>query len=92
MALLKQKTTSHGVVAEYHKVANINISWHSRTCFVDVFSYLNQDVRQQEKSPLMTKYYEFSEVAFDFDVELNIVNQIYERLKQLPEWGGAIDV
>lgn len=92
MALLKPKTTSHGVVAEYHKIANINISWHHRTCFVDLYSYLNQDVREQEKSPLMTKYYEYTGVAFDFDVELNIVNQIYEKLKQLPEWDGAADV
>lgn len=92
MALLKQKLTNHGVIAEYHKVINVNISWHNRTCFVDVYGYLNQEIREQQKSPLITKYYEFTDTSFDFSVDNNIVNQVYEKLKQLPEWEGAVDV
>jgi hypothetical protein len=91
MALCKPVLTNFGVTVEYHKVTNINISWHNRTCFVDVASYINQDLREQEKSPILSRYYEFIDTAFLFDVEANIVEQVYEKLKQLPEWYNATD-
>jgi hypothetical protein len=91
MALAKTKSTNFGVDTTYHKLGTINISWHFRTCFVDVFSYLNQDTREQEKSPLSTSYHEFTEDNFTFDITGNISEQVYEKLKRLPEWQDATD-
>lgn len=91
MALSKTKSTNYGVSVTYHKIGTINISWHFKTCFVDIFSYLTQDAREQEKSPLSTMYYEFTEDNFTFALSNNISEQIYEKLKQLPEWQDATD-
>lgn len=91
MALAKVKQTQYGVDTTYHKLGTINISWHYQACFVDVFSYLSQDVREQEKLPLATTYYEFNGADFTFTLEDNISEQIYTKLKTLPEWIDATD-
>ena len=91
MALAKTINTRTGVDATYHKVTTITISWHTRECYADVYSYVSQELREQEKAPLTTRNYDFSGSEFVFDVELNISEQIYNKLKTLEEWTDATD-
>jgi hypothetical protein len=91
MALAKTVSTKFGVNATYHKLSTITISWHTRDCYVEVYSYVSQDIREQEKSPIYTRSYDFSGDSFTFDVELNISEQLYNKLKGLEEWADATD-
>jgi hypothetical protein len=91
MALAKTILTKFGVNTTYHKLTTITISWHTRECYADVYSYISQELREQEKSPLSTRHYEFSGDGFTFDVNLNISEQIYNKLKEMEEWTDATD-
>lgn len=91
MALEKIRNTPFGVEVSYHKVATINISWHTRECSVYVYSYLSKEIRELEKAPLTTYYYDFVGNSFTFDVEQNISEQVYNKLKEMEEWEGATD-
>ena len=91
MALSKTMTTPYGVNATYHKINNITISWHSRTCFVDFYSYLNLEARESNKYPLASAYFQFIEDDFTFDVDSNITEQVYTKIKLLQEWQDATD-
>lgn len=91
MALEKVIPTRVGVNATYHKVTSITISWHTKDCYVDVYSYVSQELREQQKSPLATRNYDFSGGEFTFDVNLGISEQIYNKLKGMEEWADATD-
>lgn len=91
MALEKSIQTNYGVNAAYHKINTITISWHNRACFVDFFSYLDRQAREDNRNPLSSAYYEFTEDDFTFDVESNISQQIYDKLKLRKEWQDATD-
>lgn len=91
MALSKIIPTPYGVDATYHKINNIAISWHNKTCFVDFYSYLNLEARENDKYPLSSMYYEFINTDFTFQVEDNITERVYEKIKLLPEWQDATD-
>jgi hypothetical protein len=94
MALQKTIETNSGVEAQYHMVALTNVDWYAHRAHVEVLSFANQTTRQDGKAPLANRVYDWNDDngTFDFDVELNIVEQTYTKLKTLPEWDGSIDV
>lgn len=91
MALSKNIETSFGVTASYHKIADINISWHKKECGVTIECYLNEQSRLDNKSPLTSFFYYYNEVSFDIDVEGNLTEQLYNKIKQESEFIDATD-
>jgi len=81
MALLKETETPYGITASYHKIAETHINWKEKTASVLVYSYLNQETRQQEKQPLLTRTYYFDSPIFPFTFDCNVLTTAYTALK-----------
>jgi hypothetical protein len=91
MALEKQITTQHGVVANYWKVDHIEIQYDQKTVFVKVNPYLNKSARDNDKRAL-DEVYE-SRPSFDNVIASeNIRENIYTELKKEDFFSGATDV
>ena len=91
MALCKNVTTKYDVVANYHKITQIDISWHFKTCNVILSSYKDKEARDKGAVNLNDMYFSYNEDSFDFNVDANLPEQVYIKLKQLPEWQYATD-
>jgi hypothetical protein len=91
MALNKQVTTKYNVIAEYHKITEINISWHFKTCSVVLSSYKDKQSRDINAVFLDNSYFDFNDTAFDFDVEANLTEQLYNKIKQESKFIDATD-
>lgn len=91
MALSKDITTRHEVTASYHKIIEITISWHYKTCNVSIVSYKDKTARDNGALYLETKSYYYGEDNFDFNPELNITEQLYTKIKLESEFINATD-
>lgn len=97
MALCKQLTTEFGITANYHKISLININWHIKECEVQLDSYVSKEAREQGASPIITRRFFYLssrpniEDNFDFDMEQNIVAQLYAKIKLESDFTNATD-
>ena len=81
MALYKETETPYGVTASYHKIAETHINWKEKTASVLVYSYLNQETREQEKQPLLIRTYYFDPPIFPYTFDCNVLATAYQALK-----------
>jgi len=81
MALLKETETPYGVTANYHKIVETHINWKEKIASVLIYSYLNQETRQQEKQPLLIRTYYFDPPIFPFTYDCNVLAIAYQALK-----------
>ncbi|WP_353861288.1 hypothetical protein [Azospirillum formosense] len=93
MALHKEINTEFGVPAAYHRVASVQIYYLDRCCDVYLSGYLSAEARGEAKSPMLS-----SQTRLSFDA-LGLRGDgeptraaIYDALKSMPEFAGAIDV
>jgi len=91
MALCKDLETNYGVTASYHKIIDLNISWHKKECSVTISSFLSEQARLDNKSALRTAYFDYNEDKFNFNVEHNITEQLYSKIKQESDFINATD-
>jgi len=81
MALKKEILTSYGVSVEYHKIVKTDVNWKEKTACIEIWSYLSQDVRLQEKQPLLRNTYYFDPSIFPFTFDCNVLATAYQALK-----------
>jgi hypothetical protein len=91
MALCKKIQTKYLVEGEYHKIVEVTISWHYKVCDVQIASYKDKEARDNGGAFLDIKSYNYQEDAFDFDVEGNLTEQLYSKIKQESEFIDATD-
>lgn len=91
MALCKDIKTRYEVIASYHKIMEITISWHYKTCNVTIVCYKDKTARDNGALYLETKSYYYGEDNFDFIPEQNITEQLYSKIKQESDFIDAID-
>lgn len=92
MALQKTIATTYGVNATYHKIALTNINWHNHQAHIEIISFADQQARNEGKAPLVVNALDFDADTFDFEPTDNIVEEVYNKMKETPEFNGAIDV
>ena len=91
MALKKDITQDDGVVTSYHRIAFVQITTNRQNS-ITVFSYVNNDVREQEKEESMAQPY-CKSVTYETDYDANMtIETAYEYLKSLPEFKEAKNV
>ena len=91
MALCKNLTTEFGVGISYHNISLIRIDWQHKTCQFQLDSYFSQEAKEQGKLPILSSNYFYTEDAFTFTMEENIVNQMYLKLKSEEDFIDATD-
>lgn len=87
MALYKSITDEKGVITTYHRVANATLRNSELSCILD--SYVSQDYRELEK-PADSHYYSFS-ITVEEEESMGIRQICYKKIKEMPEWEGAVD-
>ena len=91
MALKKDITQDDGVVTSYHRIAFIQITTNRQNS-ITVFSYVNDDVRKQEKEEIMAQPY-CKSVTYETDYDANMtIETAYDYLKTLEAFKGAEDI
>lgn len=91
MALYKEVKQDDGVVTKYHRILFIQTTVNRQNS-ISVFSYVDEDAREGEKTSAITRPYLKSityETTYD---ESMTVEKAYEYLKTLPQFEGAADV
>lgn len=94
MALQKDLVLATGVVANYHKVSNPEIKTSNGAANVNVKVFLNNQARIANKVECFNKTYKIPAGTF---TSINLATTdprdlVYNYLKTLPEYAGAIDV
>lgn len=91
MALYKEIKQSDGVTTKYHRILYLTITTNRQNS-IAVFSYVDDESRESEKTDTMAQPYRKSityETAYD---ETMTVETAYEYLKTLPQFEGAEDI
>lgn len=91
MALYKEIKQSDGVTTKYHRILYLTITTNRQNS-IAVFSYVDDESRESEKTDTMSQPYRKSityETAYD---ETMTVETAYEYLKTLPQFEGAEDI
>ncbi len=97
MALQLNKEMSTGVTGDYWKVTKVILEGEDE-CLVTVKLFKDSAARLASKLPLETLEYSFKDSENPcLIVEMDEANQnpfflVYEKLKTLPEFAGALDV
>ena len=91
MALQKQIKQADGVTTTYHRIMSVTVTTNRQNS-IAVFSYVDNDSRDDEKGDVMTQPYIKAvtyETAYNPDMT---VSAAYDYLKTLPQFEGAVDV
>ena len=90
MALLKSIETESGAIATYHRIKNLDIRHKSSVCVV-LACFVNEAAKDAGKMPLshITLYFG-PELALETVSEI-AYQAVYNAIKALPEFEGAID-
>lgn len=94
MALQLNEEQASGVTGDYWKVARIDIRG-DEYCTVILELYKDLTARNEGKSPIASKEYRLEDVVSNSEytsVGDTPAKLIYEHLKTLPEFLGALDV
>lgn len=87
MALQKTISTSFGVNGDYVKIHKFTAD--KDNVQIDVQMFVDQAARNAGNSPI--KYWQFS-TALPTGTSNDIMVDLYDHLKTLPEFSGAVDV
>lgn len=89
MALLLKKEFKSGVEGSYWKIGKI--IWENPSILrVYVAVYMDSSARSTGKEPLHMEIHEMSLQSFE-ELNMSLVGACYHKLKQLPEFDGAVD-
>lgn len=97
MALQKTKQLDSGIEVTYHKVSSLQLEGVA-ICVVYVQSFKDQQARLDNKQAVEMKQFIFQGADNPCQIEdMNPLNVnpyilVYEKLKTLPEFSGAVDV
>lgn len=93
MGLKLSTVCDSGTTGEYWRVMTANMRWYDTASICVVALYVDQASRIAGKAPLLMKSYDFSGADFPFEnVSADVRSLIYDKLKTLPEFSGAMDV
>lgn len=88
MALYKKIKQSDGVTTSYHRIAFLQVTTNRQNSIV-VFSYVDNESREDEKTNVITQPYVKS-VTYETKYNPNMsVETAYDFLKTLPQFEGA---
>lgn len=91
MALYKEVKQDDGVVTKYHRILFIQTTVNRQNS-IAVFSYVDEDAREGEKtSAIMQPYVKSVTYETAYDASMGI-ESAYNYLKTLPQFEGAVDV
>lgn len=90
MALRKDIIQMDGIVTSYHRIAFMQITTNRQNS-ITVFSYINEDARDEEKEEIVVQPYCQSTTYETGYNQTMTVDSAYEYLKTLPEFEGAED-
>jgi|LauGreDrversion4_2_1035121.scaffolds.fasta_scaffold24966_5 hypothetical protein len=81
MALLQPIQTQYGVELNYWKVSITNVDWHNKRLELALAGYYDQASRINGKMPLEFVTFYFENDDFFPDINLNLIQQCYQRLQ-----------
>lgn len=90
MALQKTIMSPSGVEAQYHKIMIMSLDRRNEQMELSVASFLSKEARDAHKSPLLVISKKLDAQSLDHSQPL--MQQLYDRLKLLSEFEGAIDI
>lgn len=88
MALKKNKELLSGAVASYHRLSSVSMPTSNR-CHLQVDSYKDEEARDSNKAPMQSSHLSLSKEGLD--LSQNLLSQLYEKLKELPEFENSED-
>jgi hypothetical protein len=91
MALCINKTTGYGVTTNYFKIANIEISFHSKMAKCELIGFISKEARDEGKEPLMMDIIHFFGDDFTFNLTDNLTEVMYSKIKLLESYQDATD-
>ena len=93
MALQISKQTQYGVEATYWKLESTTINYTAETVVATFAGYLDADTRLTHE-PITQHVVTFDAVSFPFDPQAdeNVPTVLYNKVKLLDFFTGAIDV
>jgi hypothetical protein len=91
MALIKDILTEFGVSVSYHKIVGMNIDWLDRYANVQVGSFVNEDIRRQNRRPARLQSFYYEGETFPFTADGPILTEGYLVIKQEPMFIDAED-
>lgn len=90
MALKKEITVHKVFTAEYHKVIGLDFDLsRGEDITISVGVYRSKAARDEGEPPTQVSAYWLN--GFNFDAEIGVRTHLYELLKLLPEFEGAVD-
>ena len=93
MGLSIKKTTSFGIDAEYWCVWRFSdLNFKDKICDIQMFGFTSKAVRDEGAKPIIIQSYRWEGDSFDFSRDSDIEQQVYDKIKQVPEWESAGDV
>ena len=91
MALYKEIKQPDGVTTYYHRISSVTVTTNRQNS-IAVFSYVNGESRDGEKSGIVTQPY-IRAITYETDYSPNMtIDLAYEYLKTRLEFDGATDV
>lgn len=87
MAIIKQMVDKTKRLYEYHRIESIRYS--DTTVIISLVSYKDHDARTTDADPIRLKAFIFNKSQIDPAQPDR--PQIYELIKALPEFSGAVD-
>lgn len=91
MALKKKIVQSNGIETAYHRILYLQIT-PNECCSIAVQSYLDESVREKEKTGECIQVYK-SAVTYETDYdETMTIKKAYQYLKKLEKFSGSEDV
>lgn len=93
MALSKTIPQKAGVDATYHRISGVTIDFNAKQMVVQVSSYLDQAVRENDSSGLLNlTTFSFNAEAWPLSSSGETLTDIYNSIKTLEPFQGSIDV
>lgn len=91
MALLKKFSQPNGIITEYHRISQVDLSLYNdeTNLSVTVTSYLNKEYREAGHHIELLNYNFMLDEGEDENVGLRQL--AYNKLKTLNEWVDAVD-
>lgn len=86
MALQIEKELENGIVADYWKIERYELDIASNNLIVSLGHYLSKEVRDAEKDPVGIKV-----LHLTYDTKDVLMETVYNKIKDLPEFSGSID-
>ena len=91
MALNINKPTNYGINANYFKIVNLEVSYHFKVARVELAGFVNEQARLDNKEPISSFEFRFSNEDFDFSTDQNLTQKLYDKIKTQENWTDATD-